>query len=370
MVFEYPVSVEQRVSTIMRKYRVCYNKIGVTHKDSQDLIVTQGKEALLERSVTGLRQWWEVTSSELEKLQVNPEVVIVESATYKESKVVEYQLSFVPEASAFHKSRRPKVAILREEGTNGDREMAAACHTAGLETWDITMSDLLDGRVRTFDDVQGLIFPGGFTFADVFGSAKGWAGPIRFNPRVRKMFDRFYERTDTFSLGVCNGCQLMANIGWLPWKGISEDAQPRFIRNKSGRFESRWVAVKVNQSPSVLMRGMEGSVLGIHIAHGEGRLLFPDPQIAEEVRKQQLVPLVYVDVEGKATETYPYNPNGSPEGWTALCSPDGRHLAMMPHPERCFLTWQWPWIPEEWQGLDSSPWLKIFQNAKVWCLEH
>jgi phosphoribosylformylglycinamidine synthase len=260
------------------------------------------------------------------------------------------------------------VAILREEGINGDREMAAAFYTAGLEPWDITMSDLLDGRVTSLDDFQGLVFPGGFSYADVFGSAKGWAGPILFNPRLREMFDHFYERPDTFSLGVCNGCQLMANIGWLPYKGIAEASQPRLVHNKSGRFESRWVGVRILPSPSIMLRGMEGSVLGINVAHGEGRLLFPDPKIVEFIKARQLACIEYVDPNGQPTEAYPYNPNGSSEGWTALCSPDGRHLAMMPHPERSFLMWQWPWIPEKFRRLNASPWLQMFQNARTWCL--
>lgn len=372
MLFEYAPKSRAKIARVMKKHSVVWdssrNQIGVVDKEmGGSLRVRSVREKWLDAPITKLRQWWEATSTTLEKLQANRETVEAESKTHGEARTVPYHLSFTPKASSMRKSYHPKVAIIREEGTNGDREMAAACYIAGFEPWDITMSDLLDGRVTTLDDMRGVIFPGGFSFADAFGSAKGWAGPIRFNPRVSEIFDRFYDRPDTFSLGVCNGCQLMANIGWLPWRGISEDAQPRLVLNKSGRFESRWASVKVLPSPSILMRGMEGSVLGIHIAHGEGRLLFPDPQIAEQIRKRQLVPLVYVDTEGKATEEYPYNPNGSPEGWTALCSPDGRHLAMMPHPERSFLKWQWPWMPAKFRNLEASPWLQVFQNAYDWC---
>jgi len=373
MLFEYAPESRAKITRVMRKHGVVWDsskkQIGTVDAEmSGRLRVHSVREQWLNVPVTTLRQWWEATSTCLEKLQVKRETVEAESKTHGEARTLEYRLSFKPQTPAVRKSRPPKVAIIREEGTNGDREMAAACYTAGFEPWDISMSDLLDRRVPTLDDMRGVIFPGGFSFADIFGSARGWAGPIRFNQRVSEVFDRFYDRSDTFSLGVCNGCQLMANIGWLPWKGISEEAQPHFVHNASGRFESRWVGVKVLPSPSILMRGMEDSVLGIHVAHGEGRLLFPDPQIAEQIRERNLVPLVYVDVEGRATEEYPYNPNGSPEGWTALCSPDGRHLAMMPHPERCFLTWQWPWMPEEWHAtLKASPWLQMFQNAYDWC---
>jgi phosphoribosylformylglycinamidine synthase len=372
MLFEFAPKSRGAITRVMNKHGVFYDQIGtVDAEEGGNLCILSGTTRLLNRSVVELRQWWEETSSQLEGLQANPETVAAERASHKEARTVKYHLSFTPRASNFHAgSRRPKVAVLREEGTNGDREMAAAVKTAELDPWDINMQDIRDGRMTTFDDFRGLVLPGGFSYADVFDSAKGWAGPICFNSRVQEMFDNFYKRPDTFSLGVCNGFQLMVNIGWLPWRGISENAQPRLIHNTSGRFESRWVAVKVNPSPAILMRGMEGSVLGIHIAHGEGCLLFRDSLITEKIRRQQLFPLVYVDVDGKATETYPYNPNGSPEGWAALCSPDGRHLGMMPHPERCFLKWQWHWMPERFRNLKSSPWLQMFQNARAWCLEH
>jgi phosphoribosylformylglycinamidine synthase len=259
---------------------------------------------------------------------------------------------------------------LREEGSNGDREMSAAFFAAGLDPYDITMSDLLAGRI-SLEEFQGIVATGGFSYMDVFESAKGWAGVIKFNPILREMFDRFYDRKDTFSLGVCNGCQLFALLGWVPWKGLDETIQPRFIHNKSGRFESRWSQVKIQPSPSVLLADMEGSTLGIHIAHGEGKLVFPNLKILDEVFEKNLAPLVYVDSNNEPTEKYPFNPNGSGHGLTALCSPDGRHLAMMPHPERCFLKWQWSYMPESWKkDLEASPWLKMFQNAREWCLKN
>ena len=218
------------------------------------------------------------------------------------------------------------------------------------------------------NDFRGVVFVGGFSYADALDSAKGWAGIIRFNPKLKEMFDEFYNRPDTFSLGVCNGCQLMALLGWVPWKNLLDIQQPRFIQNKSKRFESRWVNVKILNSPAIMLKGMDGSVLGIWVAHGEGQLFFPDKNVFDETLSKNLATMIYVDNNGNATEQYPFNPNGSPHGITSLCSPNGRHLAMMPHPERTFLKWQWSWMPEEWKKeLKASPWLKLFQNAREWC---
>jgi phosphoribosylformylglycinamidine synthase len=245
--------------------------------------------------------------------------------------------------------------------------MTSAFFAAGFEPWDVTMSDLLRGAA-TLDAFRGLVFVGGFSYADVLDSAKGWAGIIRFHDRLREMFDAFYRRPDTFSLGVCNGCQLMALLGWIPWAGIPDTRQPRFIRNGSGRFESRWVAMKIVESPAIMFRGMENSIAGIWVAHGEGRLYCPDSGILDEAIEKKLVPCYFVNDDGEPTEDYPFNPNGSTRGATAFCSPDGRHLALMPHPERAFLKWQWGWMPEPWKhSLQASPWLTMFQNARAWC---
>jgi phosphoribosylformylglycinamidine synthase len=261
---------------------------------------------------------------------------------------------------------KPKVAVIREEGSNGDREMASAFYLAGFEPWDVTVTDLLEDRI-TLDRFRGVVFVGGFSYADVLDSAKGWAASIRFNPKVWDQFESFYHRPDTFSLGVCNGCQLMALLGWVPWRGIADELQPRFIHNKSGRFESRFSTVKILPSPSIMLAGMEHSVLGIWVAHGEGLTYFPDKKIFDEC-EFGLAPIRFVDDESRITESYPFNPNGSPAGLAGLCSPDGRHLAMMPHPERAVLTWQWGWMPEEMKkSLGASPWLRMFQNAREWC---
>ncbi len=317
-----------------------------------------------------LRQWWEATSHQIEELQTKNRVADEEFEGYKFVPKPIYHLGFTPGSTIMGcQYFQPKVAILREEGTNGDREMAAAFYAAGLDPMDVNMSDLLAGKIN-LDQFQGLVAPGGFSFMDVFDSAKGWAGTIKFNAMLKEMFERFYNRKDTFGLGVCNGCQFFSLLGWVPFKGLDETVQPRFIRNRSEKFESRWNQVKIQKSPAILFAGMEGSTLGIHVDHGEGRAYFPDLKILDDVLSRNLAPLVYVDCDNNPTEKYPFNPNGSASGIAALCSPNGRFLAMMPHSERAFLPWQWHHWPKEWSDVKVSPWLKMFQNARDWCLDN
>ena len=367
-----------KVMALCESFGVPFDQFGCTVENGNCLIYRNGgwddDIDFWSGNIIQLRQWWESTSHEIEKLQMNPVCAKEEyqQHRYRLPSILEapsYRLSFTPTdtiADILNASGKPRVAIIRTKGTNGDREMQAACAAAGLEPWDVAMSDLLDGKI-SLKMFKGIIFAGGFSYMDVFDSAKGWAGSILFNDRLKAEFDEFYAREDTFSLGVCNGCQLMALLGWIPWRGIESVKQPRFIHNLSGRFESRWVQAEILPSPSVLLKGMEGSKLGVWVAHGEGRLVYPDPSIREEVMSRKLAPLAYLDPFGNRTEEYPYNPNGSPNGITSLCSIDGRHLAMMPHPERCFRLWQWPWMPDSWRGLEASPWLRMFQNARTFC---
>ena len=370
LLFEYAPEQEAELQAVLDSHGVSFVRIGRTLKAEAVVVKQDGQDSsIFLSSLDDLRVQWEATSSRLEEMQTTISDVESERRCHVGSKRPAYKLTFDPAPSPESEGDRPTVAILRQEGTNGDREMAAACFAAGLDPCDVTMSDLQTGRT-TLDQFQGLVFPGGFSFMDVFGSGKGWAGVIRFNEVLKAQFDSFYNRPDTFSLGVCNGCQLMALLGWVPGGEIGESSQPRFIHNHSGRFESRFAQVKILPSPAVLLRGMEGSTLGVWVAHGEGRLIFPDPSVNDMVLENNLAPLVYTDPFDSPTEVYPYNPNGSPDGFTALCSADGRHLAMMPHPERCFQKWQWPWMPEEWKDtLVASPWLRMFQNARSWCEE-
>ena len=328
-----------------------------------------GGITVLEADMRVLRDTWEATSFQLERLQSDPAHVEQEEQGLRERHEPTLSLSFAPEPTAptiLEAPSKPKVAVLREEGSNSDREMASAFHMAGFECWDVTMSDLLSGRM-SLEGFRGLAAVGGFSYADVLDSAKGWAGSIRFNEGLRQQFDHFYDRQDTFSLGVCNGCQLLALLGWVPWRGLEDVEQPRFVHNASGRFESRFATVTIEPSPAIMLQGMEGSTLGIWLQHGEGRALFPQNDVLDRVRSQGLAPVRYADDDGRATKAYPFNPNGSPEGIAALCSPDGRHLAIMPHPERTFLPWQWAWTPRTWRPMKVSPWLRLFQNARQWC---
>ena len=216
------------------------------------------------------------------------------------------------------RAAKPKVAIVREEGSNSDREMTSAFFLSGFEPWDVAMSDLLSDRIR-LESFHGVAFVGGFSYADVLDSAKGWAGVIRFHPELAEQFHVFASRPDTFTLGVCNGCQLEALLGWVPWRGIADELQPRFIHNASDRFECRYSTVRILESPSVMLRGMEGATLGVWLAHGEGRAFFPDPAVLERVEAEGLAPVRFVDDSGGVTERYPFNPNGSANG-IASCS--------------------------------------------------
>jgi phosphoribosylformylglycinamidine synthase len=320
--------------------------------------------------MTILRDLWEFTSFELEKRQRNPECVNQEQDNLKCRVAPKWSLTYTPEPTpenVMTNLNKHKVAIIRHEGSNGDREMMSAFITAGFEVWDVSISDLLYCNV-TLDIFRGVVFVGGFSYSDVLDSGKGWAGVIKFNKQVYQQFESFNMRNDTFSLGVCNGCQLMSLIAWVPsTEGILEFQQPRLLHNQSEKFESRFISVKILESPAIMFKGMEESSLGVWVAHGEGRFHFPDSNIYDDVVVNKLAPLRYVNDSNEITQQYPFNPNGSPDGMAALCSVDGRHLAIMPHPERLFKAWQWPWTPKKWRDLKVSPWLKMFQNAREFC---
>ncbi|TNF54766.1 phosphoribosylformylglycinamidine synthase, partial [bacterium] len=371
LVLEYIAEDEEKISKILHRENIPFQVIGETTGEKR-ITIRFCDRIILNEDISILQDLWEETSFQLERIQANPLCAEEEKMNNSNRPGPSYTLGFSPveTPSVILKSRsRPKVAVIREEGSNSDREMTSAFYQGGFEPWDVTMSDILNQNMK-LEGFKGLVFVGGFSFADVLDSAKGWAGVIRFNKRIWEDFENFYRRTDTFSLGVCNGCQLMALLGWVPWNGIAREQQPRFIRNISGRFESRFSSVKIMSSPSLMLQGMEGSVLGIWVAHGEGRAYFPDEDIYREIEDSRLAPIRYVDDDSEVTMKYPFNPNGSHEGIAALCSRDGRHLAIMPHPERTFLTWQWPWMPESWRkNLKVSPWLQMFQNARKWCEE-
>ena len=255
---------------------------------------------------------------------------------------------------------RPQVAVLREQGVNGQVEMAAGFDRAGFSAIDVHMSDILAGRVD-LNDFKGLVACGGFSYGDVLGAGEGWAKSALFNSRARDAFQQFFERTDSFTLGVCNGCQMMSNLHELI---PGSEFWPHFVRNRSEQFEARVAMVQVQDSNSIFLQGMAGSRMPIAIAHGEGHAEFASAQALAEADASGCIALRFVDNHGKVTETYPANPNGSPRGITGLTSRDGRVTIMMPHPERVFRAVQNSWKPEEWS--EDGAWLRMFRNARVW----
>ena len=390
LVIEYLPENENEIIAELKKFNIPYQIIGNTTIEKRIKIKfaptlpspTSGEGeregVVLDEDMRVLRDIWEETSHQLNMLQTNPECILEEKEAIYDRQGPSYKITFTPEQTPLIPPHpplikggkggiKPSVAIIREEGSNGDREMTSAFYMAGFDTWDVTMTDLMNDRI-TLAQFKGIAFVGGFSYADVLDSAKGWAGVIRFNKKLYEQFQKFYNRPDTFSLGICNGCQLMALLGWVPWQGIAGKFQPRFIHNKSGRLESRFATVKILESPSVMLKGMEGSILGVWVNHGEGFAHFHDEKMRKEVLDKKLAPIRYADDSGEITEKYPFNPNGSPLGIASLCTPDGRHIAMMTHPERTFLKWQWAWMPENLKkNLKASPWLKMFQNAREWC---
>ncbi|CAH1103754.1 unnamed protein product, partial [Psylliodes chrysocephalus] len=323
--------------------------------------------ACLESSVLPLMKMWEETSYRLELHQTIKSCADSEFQSLQNRTGPKYVLTFDPDDDKHIKDELVPVAVIREEGTNGDREMAAALIRAGFKVWDITMQDLVTG-VATLDRFRGVIFPGGFSYADVLGSAKGWAASIIFNDQIREQFNKFFSRRDTFSFGTCNGCQLMALIGWIG-SPITQGQKPDIMleHNLSERFECRWSTIKIENSKAIMLKDMEGSIFGVWCSHGEGRFVFKDDTIYSQLVDDNLVALRYTDDNGEPTETYPMNPNGSIEGLAGVCSSDGRHLAMMPHPERCVQPFQCAYLPQSWIHFKKSPWEKMFRNAYEWC---
>ncbi|XP_017262724.1 phosphoribosylformylglycinamidine synthase isoform X1 [Kryptolebias marmoratus] len=363
------------VETVCRSYSVagveCL-RIGRTCGFGPEAMVRVqvDRQEVLHESLPDLRAVWEDTSFQLERLQANELCVKQEKEGLSKRTQPYFKLTFDPSETPNVRQLTagpPRVAVVREEGSNGDREMSVSLYMSGFEVWDVTMQDLCSGSL-TLDPFKAVVFVGGFSYADVLGSAKGWAATVAYNPKAKAEFDHFQRREDTLSLGVCNGCQLLALLGWVGEAEDGAESEVVLTHNKSGRFESRFVSVGIRKSPSIWFRGMEGSALGVWVAHGEGLMQFRSSQAQNLIISSGLAPLRYLDDQGRPTEEYPLNPNGSQRGVAGLISRDGRHLAMMPHPERCTLSWQWPWAPRALRpSLTPSPWLRMFKNAAVWC---
>ena len=343
----------------------CTHVIGELN-DSDELVITFAHQEVYRASRAKLQQLWSETSYRLQALRDNADCAAQEFERLSDAKDpgLSVKASFNPDddiAAPYIKTGvRPAVAILREQGVNGQVEMAAAFDRACFKAVDVHMTDIISGRV-SLKDFKGMVACGGFYYGDVLGAGGGWAKTILMNPQASDEFAAFFARQDSFGLGVCNGCQMYAQLrdmipGAAHW--------PRFYRNRSEQFEARYATVEVLKSPSLFLQGMEGSVLPIAIAHGEGRAVFDQGVNPADVMAEGLVGLRYVDNYGSATEHYPENPNGSPLGITGLSTQDGRFTIMMPHPERLFRAVQHSWLPEGWG--DDGAWLRMFRNARVW----
>ena len=337
--------------------------IGQSTDEDSLLIQTATQNLRFERSE--LEQEWSKVGYHIAKNRDNPDCVqqafdlIGDKSHQGLIAQANYDLNQAIEAPYINsRSAQPKVAILREQGVNGQLEMAAGFKRAGLEAVDVHMSDLLKGRVN-LRDFDGLVACGGFSYGDVLGAGAGWAKSVLFHDELRMQFVRFFTRPETFSLGVCNGCQMMSQL-----KDLIPGAEnfPRFIANKSARFEARTVNVKIERTKSVLLKGMQESILPIAVAHGEGFATLSDTDIAGMSAHGQIV-MRYVDSLGTATEHYPLNPNGSPQGVTGICSTDGRVTLMMPHPERNLMAYNHSWKPEAWDN--DGAWMRMFRNARA-----
>jgi phosphoribosylformylglycinamidine synthase len=341
----------------------CVHVLGkAVHGDR--FVITSGDSAVYSESRTTLRTWWAETTWQMQRLRDNPACADQEHEAKKNDQDpgLNVALTFKPEediaAPYIATGARPKVAVLREQGVNSHVEMAAAFHRAGFDAVDVHMSDLLAGR-RGLEAFQTLVACGGFSYGDVLGAGEGWAKSILFNSRVRDEFETFFHRPQTLALGVCNGCQMMSNLRKLV---PGSEAWPRFVRNQSERFEARFSLVEVAASPSLMLEGMVGSRMPIAVSHGEGFVEVRDDAHLATLEHKGLVALRFVDHFGKVTQQYPANPNGSPNGITAVTNESGRVTIMMPHPERVFRTVSNSWHPEEWG--EDSPWMRIFRNAR------
>ena len=328
--------------------------------DRQDIVIHDNGAVAYQNTRAQLESWWAETSYQIQKRRDNPDGAEQEYSAIQDT--TDPGISPIVPFAALdnHYETRPKVAIFRDEGVNGQIEMAAAFDRAGFTSVDVHLNDIIAGKVDLADFV-GLAACGGFSYGDVLGAGEGWAKTILFHSDLRAQFKAFFERQDTFSLGVCNGCQMLSAL-----KEIIPDAEnwPTFLQNTSERFEARLVSVKINESPSIFFSDMAGAVLPVPIAHGEGRAEFADNSTQSHARATNTIVAQYVDNRGEMTEQYPLNPNGSPAGITALTTPSGRVTIMMPHPERAFLSRQLSWHPSDWAT--DSPWMRMFQNARQW----
>jgi phosphoribosylformylglycinamidine synthase len=340
-----------------------FRRLGLLNRSGRLIVRSKGTEIYNESGVT-LQRAWSETTYHLQRLRDNPECAQQEYDRILDAgdPGLHARLTFDPAqdvaAPFIARQTRPRIAILREQGVNGQIEMAAAFDRAGFESIDVHMTDIITGRMA-LSGFKGFVACGGFSYGDVLGAGEGWAKSILFNARAREQFGLFFQRDDAFALGVCNGCQMMSNLHELI---PGTEHWPHFVRNRSEQFEARVAMVEVPKSPSLFFDGMAGSRMPIAVAHGEGFAEFRDGAQLAAARK--LIALRFVDNHGKVSERYPLNPNGSPEGISGLTTQDGRFTIVMPHPERVFRSIQNSWHPASWN--EDSPWMRMFRNARRW----
>ncbi|ENM5916781.1 phosphoribosylformylglycinamidine synthase [Vibrio mimicus] len=341
----------------------CSHVIGEVEA-SDRMLITRGEEVLIERSRTELRTIWAEMTHKMQALRDNSACADQEFAAKQDNRdpglnaSLTYDVLSDVAAPYIAKGARPKMAILREQGVNSHVEMAAAFDRAGFDAVDVHMSDILTGQT-VLDAYQGLVACGGFSYGDVLGAGEGWAKSILFNAQAREQFEQFFQRKDTLSLGVCNGCQMLSNLrDLIP----GAELWPRFVRNESERFEARFSLVEVQKSPSLFFSEMAGSRMPIAVSHGEGRVEVRNTEHLTAIEQSGTVAIRFVDNFGQPTQAYPSNPNGSPNAITGLTTQDGRVTIMMPHPERVFRTVANSWHPDNWG--ENGAWMRMFQNAR------
>jgi phosphoribosylformylglycinamidine synthase len=340
----------------------CSHVIGTLNTEDQIEFIRAGK-VVMSASRVEFQQAWSETSRRMQALRDNPACAQEDFERIAEQDPgIQVRVTFDLEedisAPMVSRGVRPPMAILREQGVNGQLEMAAAFHRVGFECIDVHMSDIIEGRV-SLECFRGLVACGGFSYGDVLGAGEGWAKSALYNTRARDQFEAFFNRQDSFALGVCNGCQMLSNLHQLI---PGADHWPHFVRNRSEQFEARLVSVEICDTPSVLLNGMSGSKLPIVVAHAEGRAEFSNHQQLQSAA--DITVLRYLENSGGVASRYPANPNGSPQGIAGLCNRDGRVTIMMPHPERVIRTVQYSWHPQDWD--EDAPWLRLFRNARVW----
>ncbi|MBE2213555.1 MAG: phosphoribosylformylglycinamidine synthase [Opitutaceae bacterium] len=348
---------------VLRQHRLKHHvsRIGVLNTKFA-LRVKHRNQVVFNEDLGELRAIWSDVTRRIAALRDNPACAEQEYKLKldRDNPGITPRITFPMVSTRTPPSARPSIAVLREQGVNGQVEMAAAFTRAGFRAADVHMTDILSGRV-SLRDFRGLVACGGFSYGDVLGAGEGWAKSVLFHATARAEFEAFFKRPDTFALGVCNGCQMMSNLhSIIP----GADLWPHFVQNKSERFEARFASVRIEKSPSIFFAGMEGSVIPIAVAHGEGYAEFASAAAAAQCNTSGLVAARFVDNRHQPTELYPLNPNGSPFGITSLTTTDGRVTIIMPHPERVFRTVQMSWHPADWG--EDSPWMRMFDNARTW----